>query len=208
VAARTYFVPVLEACGVDLVLNGHSHNYERSYLIQGHYGPSTSFAEEMKLNGGDGRADGDGPYYKPDSHSGAVYCVVGSSGFLGYGGFGHPAMFYSANALGSLVLDIQGDALLAWFLRDTGAIEDHFVIVKGSQPPAARLSSIRTRYGLVHLEWEAVPGLRYQVHRRSGLSAPAVPASPELEAWSNPMYWSEPFAWDQPGCYYEVRTLP
>jgi hypothetical protein len=35
---REKVVPILEEAGVDLVLNGHSHDYERSYLIDGAYG--------------------------------------------------------------------------------------------------------------------------------------------------------------------------
>lgn len=33
---RQNFLPILEGGGVDLVLSGHSHNYERSYLLRGH----------------------------------------------------------------------------------------------------------------------------------------------------------------------------
>ena len=33
----------LERFGVDVVLSGHSHVYERSFLIQGHTGNSASF---------------------------------------------------------------------------------------------------------------------------------------------------------------------
>ena len=40
---RQYAVPILEDNGVDLVLTGHSHSYERSYLIDGHYGDSSEF---------------------------------------------------------------------------------------------------------------------------------------------------------------------
>src|SRR5437867_4787164 len=35
---RQYAVPLLESYGVDLVLSGHSHSYDRSYLLNGHYG--------------------------------------------------------------------------------------------------------------------------------------------------------------------------
>jgi hypothetical protein len=35
---RKNVLPILEAEGVDLVISGHSHNYERSYLIDGFYG--------------------------------------------------------------------------------------------------------------------------------------------------------------------------
>ena len=37
---RENVVPILEDYGVDLVLTGHSHAYERSFLIDGHYGIS------------------------------------------------------------------------------------------------------------------------------------------------------------------------
>ncbi len=43
VEMRQYVVPVLEDYGVDLVFSGHSHSYERSYLIDGHYGDSGEF---------------------------------------------------------------------------------------------------------------------------------------------------------------------
>ena len=35
---RQNALPILEADGVDLVLTGHSHSYERSFLLDGHYG--------------------------------------------------------------------------------------------------------------------------------------------------------------------------
>ena len=63
---RERFLPVLEAHGVDLVLTGHSHAYERSFLIDGHYGPSDTLAPSMVLDGGDGRPGGDGAYEKPN----------------------------------------------------------------------------------------------------------------------------------------------
>ena len=40
---RQNFLPILEAGGVDLILTGHSHVYERSYFVDGHYGQSASF---------------------------------------------------------------------------------------------------------------------------------------------------------------------
>ena len=42
VAIRQNWLPVLESYGVDLVLSGHSHCYERSYLLKGHYGLSST----------------------------------------------------------------------------------------------------------------------------------------------------------------------
>ena len=44
---REHLMPVIEAGGVDLVLTGHSHVYERSFLLNGAYGTPT-----VAANGG------------------------------------------------------------------------------------------------------------------------------------------------------------
>jgi hypothetical protein len=140
-AMRQNFLPILEDAGVDLVLAGHSHSYERSYLIDGHYGTSTTFTNAMKKDGGSGRADGTGAYNKPTlsvgPHEGAVYAVAGSSGQASGGALNHPAMFISLNNLGSMILDVNGNTLDAKFLRENGAVADYFRIVKGGVAPVA-----------------------------------------------------------------------
>jgi acid phosphatase type 7 len=132
---RTNFLPVLESWGVDLVLAGHSHSYERSYLIDGHYDTSGTFTNAMKKNPGGGRENIDGAYTKSALSSvpneGAVYAVAGSSGKISGGLLNHPAMFVSLNNLGSMVLDINNDRLDAKFLRENGTIADYFTIIKG-----------------------------------------------------------------------------
>jgi len=57
---RQYANPILESYGVDLVLSGHSHTYERSYLLDGHYGDSSTLTSSMIKDSGDGREDGSG----------------------------------------------------------------------------------------------------------------------------------------------------
>lgn len=135
-AMRQNILPILEDAGVDLVLAGHSHSYERSFLIDGHYGLSSTFTAAMKKDGGSGRMDGTGAYNKatlgPGPHEGAVYAVAGSSGQISGGTLNHPAMFISLNNLGSMVLDVNGDTLDAKFIRENGVIADYFRIVKGS----------------------------------------------------------------------------
>ena len=134
VEMRQNILPILEAGGVDMVLCGHSHCYERSYLLDGHYGTSGTITSAMKLNGGDGRPAGNGAYKKPltgvRTHKGAVYAVAGSSGQISGGTLNHPAHFISLNNLGSLVLDINGATLNATFVRETGAAPDTFTIQK------------------------------------------------------------------------------
>jgi hypothetical protein len=148
VEMRSNVLPVLEAHGVDLVLTGHSHSYERSYLLDGHYGVSTTLAPSMIKDGGSGRESETGAYTKPvlgpSPNLGAVYAVAGSSGQTSGGTLNHPAMFISLNNLGSMVLDIDGGRLDAKFLRETGAIADSFTMIKGGAPnvpPAASITS-------------------------------------------------------------------
>ena len=128
-AVREAALPILEAAGVDLVLTGHSHVYERSYLLHGHYGTSDTLVSAMILDAGDGRPSGDGAYAKPGLE-GAVYAVAGSSALQGGGTLDHPAMFVSLARLGSMVLDFDGLRLDAAFLTETGEVLDHFTLVK------------------------------------------------------------------------------
>ncbi|MEZ5963951.1 MAG: metallophosphoesterase [Planctomycetota bacterium] len=140
---RSIALPLLEAGGVDLVLTGHSHCYERSFLLDGHYGLSSTLTSAMVLDRGDGRAAGDGTYAKstagPAPHEGAVYAVAGSSGQISGGSLDHPAMFVSMNTLGSMVLDIDGNELDAVFLDDQGAVRDSFTLVKGERRTLRRI---------------------------------------------------------------------
>ncbi|HET9765570.1 MAG TPA: metallophosphoesterase family protein, partial [Thermoanaerobaculia bacterium] len=124
-AMRQTALPLLEAAGVDLVLTGHSHSYERSYLLAGHYGPSDTLTAAMILDGGDGDPLGNGAYRTP----GTVYAVAGSSGQVVASSLNHPAMVVSMATLGSMVLDVAGGRLDAVFLDDAGSIEDAFTLI-------------------------------------------------------------------------------
>jgi hypothetical protein len=133
---RENVLPVLESHGVDLVLGGHSHSYERSYLLDGHYGTSGTLLPAMILDAGDGDPDGDGAYAKPTAgtapHEGEVVAVAGSSAQVGGGTLDHPAMVRSLNLLGSMVIDVDGDELRGTFLDDLGQVRDRFVLRKGA----------------------------------------------------------------------------
>ncbi len=148
---RENAVPLLERYGVDLVLTGHSHAYERSYLIDGHYGFSDTFTDAMKKNPGDGSATGDGAYQKPVAvgapRAGAVYVVAGTAGYVKPGPFNHPAMAVSIETLGSMVLDVNGSRLDAMFLDSTGNIRDDFAILKvlGTVPTFNSLATHPTK---------------------------------------------------------------
>jgi photosystem II stability/assembly factor-like uncharacterized protein len=145
---RENALPVLDDYGVDLVFSGHSHSYERSYLIDGHYGDSSTFVEGMKVDVGDGNANGgDGAYVKPyrgavpyaGAGDGAVYTVAGCASHLtpghaeDLGGTepNHPVMVLSLLQLGSVVLDVNGNRLDAIFLDDSGSVRDEYTMFKG-----------------------------------------------------------------------------
>jgi len=132
---RENALPILEDGGVDLVLTGHSHSYERSFLIDGHYGRSHQLEPWMILDDSDGHPADDGAYRKatlgPGAHEGAVYAVVGSSGKVSQSGsLDHPVMVRSVRDLGSMFLLIDGSQLDAIWLDDDGEVRDTFRIVK------------------------------------------------------------------------------
>ena len=142
---RENALPILEDAGVDLVLNGHSGSYDRSFLIDGHYGSSGTFEPKtMLVDGGDGRIDGTGEYQKSVNDKpvrGTVYTVVGGSGETRRGSSDHPVMRVSLNALGSMVLDVNGPVLDAAFLDDTGQVRDRFSMVKTTDTAKASTSA-------------------------------------------------------------------
>ncbi len=133
---RQNFLPILESFGVDLVLCGHSHAYERSYLLHGHYSNSTTLTAAMKVEDGNGRLSGDGAYSKLNS-TGAVYVVAGSGGQASGGTLDHPAMFLSLNNLGSLVIDVTSDQLDLRMLGTSGNVRDYFTLRKPDPPSIA-----------------------------------------------------------------------
>jgi hypothetical protein len=138
IAMREEIVPVLEDHGVDLVLGGHSHTYERSPLLDGHYGDSTTLTVANLLDAGDGDPLSQGPYRKASTgqgaHEGAVYIVAGSPADLRFfvPAQGHPAMAKSLVNYGTAVIEVDGDELVGKFIDETGAVLDTFTIEKGT----------------------------------------------------------------------------
>jgi hypothetical protein len=128
---REEILPILEAGGVDLTLTGHSHIYERSFLIHGAYDTPTT-ADGYVLDDGDGRVAGDGAYVKPRGVSeGAVHVVAGHGGRAVSGSGGHPVMFFSEVDYGSCIIDVDDDALHLRNVRRDGVISDQMTLLKG-----------------------------------------------------------------------------
>lgn len=144
---REQILPILDKYGVDLVLNGHSHNYERSYMIHGHYGNSSTFMDSphvINSQTSGNRALGE-EYYKNPVHTtlpdkGVVYSVMGCSG-LKSGSVKWTSqtsnlitkalMNKSMNQyLGSMVINVHKDTLTAKFIDNGGNAQDEFTIIK------------------------------------------------------------------------------
>jgi len=163
---RQNAVPILERYGVDLVLCGHSHVYERSFLLDGHYGFANSLTPGMVLDVSLGQEPA---YRKPaggiGANRGAVYVVCGCSGEGGYFNFPrHPAHAINLSGFGSVVVDVDGLRMDVKFLRETGVIADSFSIDK-SQPTAGMKPMLRVDRvpGALDFSWPtSLPGFQLE----------------------------------------------
>jgi len=138
---RRYMLPILENGGVDVVLSGHSHMYERSWFMNCHYGFSNQFSsknvkdKQTKNDWVSTKVKQKGLIYnKAQSeeikNTGTVYITLGSSARLDRGDLNHPAMPVSLHKSGSMIFDIKGDVLTANFITSAGIVDDSFSIVK------------------------------------------------------------------------------
>ncbi len=129
---RENIMPILEDYGVDMVLTGHSHIYERSMLIDKAYATPT-VAEGVVLDDGDGHIHGDGAYRKSaglHAHEGVAQLVLGHGG-PGVGRDGAmPVMRKVRVEHGSMIIDIDGDTLTSRMINSAGETTDTFNIVK------------------------------------------------------------------------------
>lgn len=167
---RENALPILEAGGVDLVLGGHSHIYERSFLLDGAYA-TPSVAGDGVLDGNDGIPLGDGPYIKSpglSSHGGTIYVVAG------HGGTGvssrpspHPLMYFSEVANGSCMLDVQENRLTVTNVRWDGVVTDRVDMIKGdaiviAQPNGGEALALAMPYAIQWVTTGQVDNVRIE----------------------------------------------
>lgn len=142
-AMRDNIMPIIESYGVDLVIAGHSHVYERSYLIDGFYGLPADFdANQHVVDGSSGKLSDGTPYVKyydgPEPNLGTLYIVQGNSGSNDSdASLQHPAMYYGHGCdtcVGSTMLYANGDTLSGYYLTKDGEILDDWAIVKQNFP--------------------------------------------------------------------------
>jgi hypothetical protein len=136
---RLVVTPVLEKYGVDLVISGHSHVYERSKPIKGYTGLVADFNPAIhftQTSSGKYNATANSCPYMFTSNqasNGVIYVVNGVGGATGAmrSNGPHPVMETSQAGIGgSMIFDIEGSRLDAKFLTENGTITDQFTIFK------------------------------------------------------------------------------
>ena len=151
VAIRERFIRILERHGVDLVLCGHSHGYERSYLLKNFYNTYASPLLDANFsaashtatgNTQNGKYDGTASscaytYNSGQYNHGSVYIVSGSAGQVGGTTAGYPqdCMYYSnATNGGCLYFEVDSNRLdvkfVSYATAPTPLIRDQFTIFK------------------------------------------------------------------------------
>ncbi len=140
VQIRNNVIRLLDNYKVDLVLCGHSHLYERSKIMKGHYGTESTYNPAVHNHStSSGLYDGSSnscPYVKSSlnpSNEGIVHVVTGSAGKVSgiSSGYPHNAMYHSdISAGGSLYIEVNGNRLDAKWITEDNSILDQFTIMK------------------------------------------------------------------------------
>lgn len=151
-AMRERINPIVENFGVDLVLCGHTHVYERSYLISNHFGTSNSFrADKHIVQGTSGYYDLGEHYtkylYGENAKKGTVYVNLGNSGRNESGPpLNHPVHYYTDGGdgvSGSMIIDVVGNRLDATYMKKDGSIGEVFTIIKPDGTDTSTVTSFK-----------------------------------------------------------------
>jgi hypothetical protein len=126
-------VPLLEKAGVDVVFAGHSHVYERTYLLQ----------NEVVL-----QAD-KGSYTKLPGSPGTLYVVSGAGGKSGtlHNPFHSLMAVQKGRTVGTLVVDVEGLVARGYFLHPDGDTLDLFTLYKDKDATAPATIGVRAGPG-------------------------------------------------------------
>jgi hypothetical protein len=127
---REHVNPIFEQYKVDLVIAGHSHVYERSYPMRGHYGVNETFdaASHVVAQG-----SSTNHYVVGPTGQGVIYVVSGSGGKFGGQRPGYPmkSSVYTNNTIGgSVLLDVTKRKFTLKWIQSDGVVGDEFMIEK------------------------------------------------------------------------------
>ncbi|MFD2933712.1 metallophosphoesterase [Spirosoma flavum] len=195
IAIRQRINPILERFGVDMVLLGHSHNYERSYPLHDQYGPMSDFtnnpsAYRFPKDNSTGRYDGSANScpYKTTSEKkkqGTLYVLAGSAGALAYNPAlsPHPVMVSTQRlAGGSFYFEVEDNRLDAKFIQPNSSpysIGDQFTVMKDVEKPqsltiSAGQSATLTSSFISDYQWSNSADVTFSSSARSVVVNPAI----------------------------------
>jgi len=121
------WVPVMEEHGADLVLAGHSHVYERTYLLE----------DDVILQ------NDPSVYSKTPGGPGTIYITSGAGGGGSSGDFDHPLVAVAVgNKAGMSTIDVTYEHLRGYFLDSNGTAHDLFSLEKGTDTTPPRIAHI------------------------------------------------------------------
>jgi hypothetical protein len=136
---RAAYSPLFDKYGVDIVLQGHVHNYERSKLITSpKSGSSSPTIVQNSLTS----------YNKPSLRApGEIFATVGIGGvnFHSFSGKSSFVAFQRSNSDGFGILDLlvtnNGKTLIGKYIPNGGSVRDQFTITKTLSSSVSTLST-------------------------------------------------------------------
>lgn len=137
---KKYWLPILENYGIDLILYGHNHIYERSYLLDNLTGSTDELTNKNKIDTTLGRENISGAYckIKGKPHNGTIFIEVAAGGYAS-DKFSHypifPVSYHTKDTEGSLVIDVIDNRMDVKFLCTApdsvgNHVWDYFTIIK------------------------------------------------------------------------------
>ncbi len=161
---RTNFIGFLEQKGVDLVLGGHSHAYERSRLVKGYTGswagfvPATHSVSNLLTAKWDGTANSAPFKYNstPLDH-GTIYVVAGNAGAVNSSTTGFAGatsiMPWATTSAGTFFIEVEDNRLDGRMINAAGGTFDKFTIIKDGGNKSTTYNIVLGQSQVLNASW-------------------------------------------------------
>ena len=93
-------------------------------------------------------------------------------------------------------------------MRETGAVDDYFTIIKGGPPEILRLLTFQLEDGVYWARWKSVAGAAYQIERASNLESPHwIPVSNPITATGATTTWTDIVPDTEADGFYRIKAI-